>query len=153
MKKTRIGSDDPEATPGNRFSSLSSALETTNLAINYFERLPGETVGDCYHRHHEQEEVFYIRSGTVTFETEDGDVEAGPDEMIRFQPGEWQQGSNRGDEPATVLALGAPREEGPTDLRRECPDCGERTDVTHTPRGDGFAYICDVCGANTGPFP
>lgn len=150
MKKARI-----EATSSrdeNVFQPLSDALDTDGLAINYFERAPGEPIGHCYHRHHEQEEVFYVVSGTATFDTEEGDVPVGPNELIRFAPGEWQQGTNRGEEPVAVLALGAPREEGPTDLRRECPACGERTPAYGEWEDDDYVYFCEVCGGETGRF-
>ncbi|WP_423746468.1 cupin domain-containing protein [Haladaptatus sp. SPP-AMP-3] len=66
----------------------------------------GETIGECYHRHHEQEEVFYITAGTATFETEQGDVVVKAGELIRFAPGEWQQGANRENSRLEVLAFG-----------------------------------------------
>lgn len=134
------------------FQALSEALGTTGLAINYFERAPGEPIGHCYHRHHEQEEVFHVVSGTATFETESGAVTVESGELIRFAPGEWQRGWNRGDERLTVLALGAPREQGPTDLRRDCPACGERTPADPEPLDDGVVFYCGVCGAETGRY-
>ncbi|WP_255767590.1 cupin domain-containing protein [Haladaptatus halobius] len=109
-------------------------------------------MGDCYHRHHEQEEVFYVIAGTATFETEDGDVVVDEGKLIRFAPGEWQQGMNHEDPRLKVLALGAPREEGPTDLRRECPVCGERTPVEPEATANELVYYCGVCGAETGRY-
>jgi uncharacterized cupin superfamily protein len=120
MENVQIEDADSYTRPGEVFTPLSDALGTTGLAINYYGKSTGENIGDCYHRHHEQEEVFYVLSGTATFETENGDVAVSPHDLIRFAPGEWQQGTNRGDDRLRVLALGAPREEGPTDLRREC---------------------------------
>lgn len=150
MEQARIeGSDSEEETV---FQPLSDTLDTDGLAINYFERAPGEPIGHCYHRHHEQEEVFHVLSGTVTFETEEGDVQVGPNELIRFAPGEWQQGTNRGDERVAVLALGAPREEGPTDLRRACPSCEQRTPVYGEWVDDDYVFYCEVCDAETGRF-
>lgn len=138
--------------PSDVFQPLSDALGAEGVALNYYERAPGESIGYCYHRHHEQEEIFYVVSGTVTFETEEGDVSVGPNELIRFAPGEWQQGTNRGDERCVVLALGAPREQGPTDLRRECPECGERTPATSEWTGNEAVFYCEVCGTETGRY-
>ncbi|MFD1515060.1 cupin domain-containing protein [Halomarina rubra] len=135
-----------------RFRSLASALDTTGLAINYFDVAPGEPVGYCYHRHHEQEEVFFVLSGTATFDIEEGDVVVDTGEAIRFAPGEWQQGWNHGDERLVVLALGAPREDGPTDLRRDCPECGDRTPVTPENIDGERVFHCDECGAEMGRF-
>ena len=152
MKKVTIEAPDEDAEQARVFQALSEPLGTDGLAINYFERAPGEPIGYCYHRHHEQEEVFYVLSGTATFETEDGDVPVGSGELIRFAPGEWQQGTNRGDDRLVVLALGAPRDQGPTDLRRECPSCGERTPAVSEWTGEEEVFYCEVCGAETGRY-
>ncbi|MWG36058.1 cupin domain-containing protein [Halomarina oriensis] len=139
-------------TDSRQFRHLTSALGTTDLAVNYFAVAPGEPVGYCYHRHHDQEEVFYVRSGTATFDTERGDVVVDTNEAIRFAPGDWQQGWNRGDERLVVLALGAPREEGEVDLRRDCPDCGERTEAVPEHTEHVAVFTCGECGVETGRF-
>jgi uncharacterized cupin superfamily protein len=74
MKKVTFEDTDENAEQARVFHALAEPLGTDGLAINYYERAPGEPIGYCYHRHHEQEEVFYVLSGTATFETEDGDV-------------------------------------------------------------------------------
>lgn len=154
MKTVQLDDTDSQTRPGEVFTPLSDALDTTGLAINYYEEAPGESIGLCYHRHHEQEEVFYVLSGTATFETETGDVAVGPNELIRFEPGEWQQGTNREDERLRVLALGAPREQGLTDLRRECEACGERTPAEETvdQTDEALVFSCKVCGTETGRY-
>lgn len=151
MKKTALARADDRAAP-KLFQPLSGELETAGLALNYFECAPGEPVGFCYHRHHEQEELFVVLAGTATFETESGDVVVAEGEAIRFEPGEWQQGWNRGEDRLRVLALGAPREEGRLDLRRDCPACEERTPVVERATRDGVAFDCGVCGAETGRY-
>ena len=150
MNHVTLENSAPGMISENCFIPLSGQLDTTGLAINYYERLPGENIGFCYHRHLEQEEVFVVLSGTATFETEDGDIEVGQNEMIRFAPGEWQQGSNRGDQPVSLIAIGAPRDEGATELRRDCPDCGIRRDVTPEEANGTLVYHCTSCGAETG---
>lgn len=152
MEKIQLDTVDSYTRSGKVFSPLSESLDTIGLAINYYEVAPGESIGDCYHRHHEQEEVFSVLSGVATFDTENGDVAVGPNELIRFAPGEWQQGMNRGDDQLRVLALGAPRETGPTDLRRECPACGERTPAVSEWTGEEEVYYCEVCDAETGRY-
>lgn len=153
METVRLDAVESYTRPGKSFIPLSDILDTTGLAINYYEVAPGESIGDCYHRHHEQEEVFYVLSGTATFDIETGDVAVGPNELIRFAPGEWQQGMNRGEDHLRVLALGAPREEGPTDLRRECETCGERTAVARTQTERALVFTCADCGTETGRYP
>jgi len=64
-------------------------LGTEHVAMNYFELAPGDAFAGGVHAHGDQEEVFYVLSGTATFEVgperERVDVEAG--ELIRFAPG------------------------------------------------------------------
>ncbi len=133
---------------------LSRALGAENFALNRYELAPGDSFAYGYHRHSSQEEVFVIERGTVTFETEDGDVSVAAGEAIRFAPGEFQQGVNRGDERVVALALGAPRDSGEVEIRRHCPGCGQRTSTTVESTDDGAAKItrCLECGAETGRF-
>jgi mannose-6-phosphate isomerase-like protein (cupin superfamily) len=156
-----IGDADSYRSAADVFKPLSSLLDTDGLALNYFELEPGDAFGFCYHRHHEQEEVFYVQSGTATFETEDGTAEVGPGEVVRFAPGEWQRGTNRGTERVVALALGAPREQGPTDLRRVCETCDKRTphevSAEHVngdtdDRREAVVTTCLTCGSETGRF-
>lgn len=152
MQITELANDEATATT-RYFNRVSDDLSVEGLAMNYFERGPGESVGDFYHRHHEQEEVFVVLSGTATFETEDGEftVEAG--QAIRFGSGEWQQGWNRGEERLRVLAMGAPQAEGETDLQGDCPDCGTRRDVTTREKPDTVEFVCGECEAVVRRYP
>ena len=145
--------DRPAAvSAADAFCPLTDALGLTDLALNHYELAPGDSVGFCYHAHEEQEEVFCVTEGAVTFDTENGPerVEAG--ELVRFGPGEYQRGFNRGDERAAVLAIGAPQDGGDVDLQRACSDCEERT--SHEVQwDDGDAVpVCLDCGAETGRY-
>jgi uncharacterized cupin superfamily protein len=133
---------------------LTDALGATNLAINYYELDPGDSTAYGFHAHADQEEVFYVRSGALTFETESGDVEVGAGEAIRFGPGEYQRSHNRGQDRVRVLVVGAPKEAGDTDVRRDCEDCGERTSHSLEMAEDKSAILarCERCGAVTGRF-
>ena len=132
---------------------LSRALGAEHVAVNYFELAPGETFGFGYHRHPDQEELFYVFDGVATFETEAGDVDVAAREVIRFEPGEWQLGRNDADDRVRALALGAPAE-SETDLRRTCGSCGGRrpTRVERADDEDGLVTVCEDCGAETGRF-
>ncbi|MFB6207164.1 MAG: cupin [Haloglomus sp.] len=152
---------------------VSSALGTEHFAMNYFELQPGESFSGGLHTHHDQEEVFYVLTGAVEFEVlasqrdaerpnEDqsdpglGDlserdevpVEAG--ELIRFAPGEYQTGWNRGDEPVRGLALGAPGAQHDWDELEsivDCRECGEKTPHATTIKENGrFGLTCNECG-------
>jgi len=153
MEKVRIDAIEqpPTSSPADVVRPLSDALGTTDLAINQFELEPGDSIGYEYHRHLDQEEVFVVQQGTVTFETESGGVEVSAGEVIRFAPGEFQLGRNRSEGRATVLAFGAPRETEEIEYYRECPECGEETvQVPELDEGSERLRIrCTECEAVT----
>lgn len=159
MKKVRIDDVENSVQPAAVMRGLTAPLELSNLAINYYELEPGDSFAFAYHRHEIQEEIFYVQSGTATFETEsDSDdvvVEAG--EVVRFPPGEFQRGWNRDDERVVGLALGAPLEYGEQVTLRDCPTCEDRTDNELESREDETApdgtvvvAVCERCGTETG---
>ena len=154
MEKVRIDEVDSWQGPADVKRPLGRALGLEHAAINYYELDPGESFAFGYHRHADQEEVFYVLDGVATFETEDGDVTVDSGELVRFAPGEWQQGRNESDERVRALAVGAPAESGETVIRRECPGCGERTDqeIERASDGAGLVTLCVDCGAETGRF-
>ncbi|WP_436907842.1 cupin domain-containing protein [Halosimplex marinum] len=134
--------------------ALGAALDTEELAVNYYELDPGDSFGFGYHRHPGQEEVFYVLKGTATFETEDGEVAVSAGEAVRFAPGEWQLGRNAGGERCVALAMGAPKDDRRTEMLRDCPDCGGRTEGTVEMADDRESLVtrCTDCGAETGRF-
>lgn len=148
MEHTRLDDIDNWMSPAASKRSLSTALGADHLAVNHYELEPGDAFGFGYHRHADQEELFYVIQGEATFETEAGDVTIGSGEAIRFEPGEWQLGRNDGDDRVVALAIGAPSETGETDIRRACPDCEERTSVSIEPTDDRSALLarCEQCG-------
>ncbi|WP_459193038.1 cupin domain-containing protein [Halosimplex sp. J119] len=152
----RVSRDDCERRMGPAADkrALSTALGTEELALNYYELEPGDSFAFGYHRHPEQEEVFYVVDGTATFETEDGEVAVSAGEAVSFAPGEWQRGRNDGGDRCVALAMGAPREASRTEMLRECPDCGGRTENTVEMADDREALVtrCTDCGAETGRF-
>ncbi len=154
MERVHVEDVDGQMSTADVRRPISKALGTEDMAINYYELAPGESFAFGYHTHHDQEEVFYIQSGTATFETDDGDVAVGAGEAIRFARGEFQRGVNEGDERVIALALGAPRDAQNTEMYRECPECGERTQNKIEMVGDkeALATICLDCGAETGRF-
>ncbi|WP_439028169.1 cupin domain-containing protein [Haloarchaeobius sp. DT45] len=154
MKKVTIEDVNTRMGPATVKRRLTDALGATDMALNYYELAPGDSLGFGYHSHGAQEEVFYVQAGTVTFETEDGDVVVEAGEVIRFAPGESQLGTNEHDDRATVLAMGAPQEAGELHMVRECPDCGERTEQSIELTADRSAIVtlCVDCGTETGRF-
>ncbi|NHN42231.1 cupin domain-containing protein [Halorubellus sp. JP-L1] len=131
--------EDAMATSIGGVRQLGERLGATNFALNHFVLAPGESPAHSMHRHPEQEEVFYVLSGTVTVETPAEDAVADPaeddalvvetDEVVRVPPDTYQFVVNRSDDPAALLALGAPSEyQGEGDYLISCPTCGERTE-------------------------
>lgn len=151
MEQVTLDEVDRWMSPARSKRSLSNALGAEHLAVNHYVLEPGESFGFGYHRHPDQEELFYVLEGTATFETEDGDVTVSAEGAIRFAPGEWQLGRNETDERVVALALGAPADADDADILRTCPDCGERRPVRIEPTADRDALVavCEECGAET----
>ncbi|QZX98945.1 cupin domain-containing protein [Halobaculum rubrum] len=124
---------------------LTDALGTEDMAINHYRLEPGEGFSGGLHTHLDQEEVFVILSGAATFETEDGTVEVGEGEAVRFAPGEYQTGSNEGDEAVDALALGAPADSTEVRVPVECRECGHEA-LAAVPDDDGMGFVCPECG-------
>jgi quercetin dioxygenase-like cupin family protein len=157
MEKTAIDDVDVEVNPLEVHSvrkPVSRVLGTEHFAMNYFELEPGESFSGGLHRHHDQEEVFYVEKGSTIFEVgterEAVSVEAG--ELIRFEPGEFQKGYNDGDDRVVGWALGAPGASHDwEDLESlvDCRDCGEETPHTTRLTEEGrFQMTCTDCGTS-----
>jgi uncharacterized cupin superfamily protein len=154
MRKRDVTEMDARMGPASVIRPLTDALGLSDFAMNYYELEPGESFAYGFHAHENQEEVFYVQSGTVTFETVEGEVDVGAGELVRFGPGEYQQGVNRGDDRVVALAMGAPQDAGETEILRACEDCGERT-PHRLELADGknaILTVCEECGRETGRF-
>lgn len=159
MEKVSIDAVENAVQPATVMRHLTEPLETTDFAINYYELEPGDSFSFAYHRHEVQEEVFYVQSGTATFETEGGEVDVDAGEIVRFPPGEFQRGWNRGDDRVIALAIGAPLEYGEQVKLRDCPHCGEPTDHeirrrsdTDAPGSEVAFTVCTECETETGEW-
>lgn len=131
---------------GVTYHSLRDALNTTDVSINRFHLEPHVALPWGLHAHYDQEEIFLVTDGTVTFETLQGEVTVQHGEAIRFSKGEYQAARNDGDEPAAFFAIGAPPES--TDIRvpLPCENCdseGLRLDEQ---------LVCPTCGAARSPL-
>jgi len=153
MEKVSVADIEPQAMGSDvDRRGLSDPLGTTDVAINRYVLEPGEAFSPGLHAHLDQEELFYVVSGTATFEFradpagESETVEVGPDEVVRFAPGDYQQGRNESDEQVVALALGGPRETTEGRVAQPCPECD--SDVLALAAGeDGPVLRCPDCGA------
>jgi len=128
---------------------LGMVLNTSDISINHYVVGPGESFSSGLHRHNDQEELFYVVDGEATFDvgTEREPVTVGAGEVVRFEPGEFQEGYNDGDEPVEGLAIGAPKGTEDIDFYIECADCGTETVHDFDPREtDGRVVAVRTCG-------
>ncbi|MFC6615680.1 cupin domain-containing protein [Halopenitus salinus] len=93
---------------------LSEAAGLDRMAINRYRAAPGEQIPLAYHYHDEQEEAFYVCSGTMHVETPEGTIEVPAGGLFAVDPGEPQRAYNpeNEDEDLTVIAVGAPPVDG-----------------------------------------
>jgi mannose-6-phosphate isomerase-like protein (cupin superfamily) len=130
---------------------LTAPLSATELSLNHYVLYPGQALCESLHAHMDQEELFVVLDGTVSFETREGQVVVDTDEVIRFAPGEFQRGRNAGETPAVVLGIGAPRDTDDLRIARtptfgdvSCPDCG-LDNMRLVVREDDSALVCPAC--------
>ena len=81
-----------------------------NVGLRVYHVAPGETVGQRYHYHDEQEEIFVPLSGTLHVETPEGEYEVPPNHVFLVEPGSPQRAFNPegSDEEVHLLTIGAP---------------------------------------------
>ncbi|WP_435184210.1 cupin domain-containing protein [Halobellus sp. EA9] len=93
---------------------LGAAAGLGNMAINRFRAEPGEQLPLAYHYHEEQEEAFYVLSGTLAVETPEASFEVETDELFAVDPESPQRAYNPDDADGdvVVLAIGAPAVDG-----------------------------------------
>ena len=145
MEHVSVDETAADGRTADRQGYLSEALGLSDMAMNYFELGPGDSLSGGMHTHMDQEEVFYVIEGTATFETMDGSVEVGSEEVVRFAPGEYQEGKNEGDGRVRVLAMGAPQDDGEVRVPMPCQECDADYHVTEVTE-DGVLLTCPDCG-------
>jgi len=145
MEHVSVDEPDPTARTADVQAGLTDPLDLADVAMNYYELAPGQSLSGGLHTHMAQEEIFYVLEGTATFETPEETVEVGADEAIRFAPGEYQEGTNEGDERLRVLALGAPQAQGETRALFPCENCGADYHVVDI-GAESMTLVCPDCG-------
>lgn len=148
MEKVTVDELENEPRVADVTKHLTEPLGLRDVAINYFELTPGESFSGGLHTHTNQEEIFYIIEGEATFEMLDDELSVGPGEVVRFAPGEYQEGTNEGDDGRVVaLALGAPREMGETRAPLPCGECGDADYHVADVEPDGVTLSCPECNS------
>ncbi|MFC6614335.1 cupin domain-containing protein [Halopenitus salinus] len=151
-----IDVDDLDAAEGpqNR-ASVSEPLDAEDFAMNYYALDPGEAFTGGLHAHLDQEETFLVLEGEATFETapsptaETETVTVSAGQLVRFEPGEYQQGRNESDEPLRALAMGTPQESTDVRVAGPCEECGE-SEYLRFAMVDGTPTLeCPDCGAES----
>jgi mannose-6-phosphate isomerase-like protein (cupin superfamily) len=107
-----VDTTEIEPTPDRpgRHRALAEPADLTEMAINRFEADPGDQLPLAYHYHDDQQEAFYVLSGTLAVETPDGTYEVEADELFVVDPESPQRAYNpeTASDPVEVLAIGAP---------------------------------------------
>ncbi|WP_458185866.1 cupin domain-containing protein [Haladaptatus sp. NG-WS-4] len=156
MNHVSIANVEPSAVANDSDrNGLSEPLGTIDVAINHYRVAPGDGLPGGLHAHMDQEEVFVVVAGEVTFETYaprsgGGRITVSAGEIIRFAPGEFQSGRNDSDDELAVLAFGAPRDSDDVRIPVDCPECAH--DDMRLETGDGVhTLVCPDCGAERVP--
>jgi uncharacterized cupin superfamily protein len=157
MEKISIDDVEPHALDGDTDRrGLADPLGATDVAVNRYALEPGENFSSGLHAHLDQEEIFYVIDGEATFETapapdaetETLTVESG--EVVRFAPGEYQQGRNESGDRLVALALGAPKESTDARVAQPCPSCDSPA-LALGASEDGMVFECPDCGETLKP--
>lgn len=116
MGYTVVDCDDVEAADDRpcEMHRLTEAAGLSEMAINRFRAEPGEDIPLAYHYHAEQEEAFYVLSGTLFVETPDETYEVEEGCLFAVEPDSPQRAHNPADAASevVVLAVGAPNVSG-----------------------------------------
>jgi mannose-6-phosphate isomerase-like protein (cupin superfamily) len=111
-----VRTQDVEPTPDRpcELRRLTEVAGLEQVALNRYSVEPGEEIPLAYHYHDEQEEAFYVISGTIEVETPEGTFEVGSDELFAADPESPHRAYCPDDAAGTaaVLAVGAPQADG-----------------------------------------
>lgn len=148
MKNAAINNVEPSAYRDDiERHGLTDLLNTSDIAINHYVIDPDERLSGL-HAHMDQEEVFFVVDGEMTFETMNGEITVGESEAIRFAPGEFQSGKNDSDGEVTAVAVGTPRDSEDIRIPLACPEC-DHDNMRLKLSESGEALVCPDCGAES----
>ncbi|SEH16559.1 Cupin domain-containing protein [Natronorubrum sediminis] len=104
---------DPESVVPEEFGGmwfLKDELETDHIGFSILELEPGGKGKEHDETHTDQEEIYYVASGSAEVELTDRDetVTLEEDDLLRLDSEESRQIFNRGDERVKLVLVGAP---------------------------------------------
>lgn len=130
---------------GVGYRSMQDSLEVTDVSINRFHLESGATLPWGIHAHYDQEEVFLVTDGVLTFETLEGETSVAAGEAIRFASGDYQMGRNDSPESVSYFAIGAPPDSTDVRVPLSCHECnGEELRLDSGQEN----LVCPECGAS-----
>ena len=135
--------------PTRHKKEIDEAVGATAFGCNLYVADPGQRLPWGYHQHPDHEELFYVLAGRLVVETADGDRDLAAGEAMFVPPGVPTCARAVGDEPARVMAVGAPKESDGAVVNEPCPSCGESTDRDSESRDGAFLLFCADCGTQT----
>ena len=121
MVETRMGyrivdpeTIEPVADRPCELRRLSEPAQLSSVALNQFRAAPGEQIPLAYHYHEEQQEAFYVLSGTLSVETPEKEISVSAGSLFVADAESPHRAYNPADATAdvTVLALGTPAVSG-----------------------------------------
>lgn len=85
-------------------------LQTDGLSVIQEQMPPGTS--EQLHLHHQAQQVFFILSGSATFELDGVEVEVRAQESLHIPPGTRHLIANRGEQALVLLVISAPKAHG-----------------------------------------
>jgi quercetin dioxygenase-like cupin family protein len=107
----KIAHTDACETAGN-WRLVRRTLDVRAFGINLVEIPPGEQIPEHDEAERDQEELFYVLSGSPTLLIDGEEHPACAGTFARIDPDHLRTVSNGGEEPARVLIISAPRSSG-----------------------------------------
>ena len=95
-----------------RWALARKSLGLKSFGMNLVEIAPGERIPEHHELERDQEEVFFVVSGTATMVVDGEEHPAPAGTFARLDPQPLRTIVNSGDEPATVLIVSAPTTSG-----------------------------------------
>lgn len=144
--------DLPDApSPTRHKKEVDEAVGADAFGFNVFVADPGQKLPWGKHRHPDHEELLYVVDGRIRVETDGETFELDAGDALFVPRDEPQVAVAVGDDPARVVASGAPKSEDHTVLLEYCPECDAETDRDYeaTDGGETYVLYCASCGAET----